>query len=84
VVSALATGPTVLEVTMVGNVTMETKLCSLLQLNNATDTAVLNDVRQTGDSVFFQDLRFLSAALKRYSCYINMNASSRRHNLSAL
>jgi hypothetical protein len=38
-------------VTLVGDVNMETKLCSLLQLNNATDTVLLSNGREVGDLV---------------------------------
>jgi hypothetical protein len=33
---------------MVSDATVETKLCSLMPLNNATDTALLNNVRKIG------------------------------------
>jgi hypothetical protein len=42
--------PTVLStVTMVGNATMETKVCSLLYLKNANITVLLNNVRKGVD-----------------------------------
>jgi len=42
---------------MVSDVTVETKLCSLMLLNNATDTALLNNVRQIGDLVLSRSSR---------------------------
>jgi hypothetical protein len=36
---------------MVGNVSMESKVHSLPQLNNASDTVLLNNVRKVGELV---------------------------------
>jgi hypothetical protein len=36
-------------VTVIGNVTMETRICSLLKINIVTDTVLLNNARKVDD-----------------------------------
>jgi hypothetical protein len=43
---------------MAGDVTVETKVCCVLQLNNATDTLLLNNVRKMGNSILSGTSRF--------------------------
>jgi hypothetical protein len=54
-------------VTMTGNVTIETKVCSFLKLKNVNDTVLLNNARKVSDLVLSRTSCLKESSLKMVS-----------------